>query len=113
MSDTNNDVIFSLYKDQPIYRDLLQDFVSCLEERLALSRKAFENKSWKDLSGLMHQLRGAAATYGFPALAAIAGTIELDAANPSVEPVKIASSIDAISLTCRKIEAGMALLPAL
>lgn len=102
-----NDVIFSLYKDQPIYRDLLQDFVSCLDERIVLSRKAFEARSWKDLASQMHQLRGAAATYGFPILADIAGTIEIASVSSAVAEHSIAVSIEEISSTCKKIEAGM------
>ena len=107
MVDIVKDPIYSLYQDQPIYRDLLHDFVACLEERLVLSRRALEAKSWKDLAHLMHQLRGAAATYGFPSLAEIAGTIEIDSIAPAVHEEKIAESIAAITSTCKKIEAGI------
>lgn len=112
MSVHGDDVIFSLYKDQPIYRDLLQDFVSCLDERVSKSRKAFEAKSWKDLSHLMHQLRGAAATYGYPSLAELAGGVELASIAATIVEPQIAASIDSIDKACKKIEAGMALTPA-
>jgi HPt (histidine-containing phosphotransfer) domain-containing protein len=104
--------IFSLYKDQPIYRDLLQDFVSCLDGRVKKSREAFKAKDWKDLSHLMHQLRGAAATYGYPTLAELAGGVEIASASPSRIESEIAEAIDSIDVTCRKIEAGIALTPA-
>jgi HPt (histidine-containing phosphotransfer) domain-containing protein len=113
VTDNGNDVIFSLYKDQPIYRDLLQDFVSCLDERVMKSRQAFDAKSWKDLSHLMHQLRGAAATYGYPSLAELAGGVELASGSDTVVESQIAASIDSIGSTCKKIEAGMALTPIL
>ncbi|MBC7660077.1 MAG: Hpt domain-containing protein [Chitinophagaceae bacterium] len=110
MADMIIDPIYSLYKDQPIYRDLLKDFVECLDERLVLSSKALEGQDWKDLSRLMHQLKGAAATYGFPGLAALAGIIELDSATESIEEAKIRASFQEVALTCKKIEAGMAQL---
>ncbi len=110
VTDISSDVIFSLYKDQLIYRDLLQDFVSCLDERIVLSRRAFEAKSWKDLAQLMHQLRGAAATYGYPSLAEIAGKIEMASGSPAGVEGNIAMSIEAIFRTCKKIEAGMSQL---
>ncbi|MBC7530798.1 MAG: Hpt domain-containing protein [Oligoflexus sp.] len=106
---TENEVIFSLYKDQPIYRDLLQDFVSCLDERVIKSRAAFENESWKDLASLMHQLRGAAATYGYPALAEIAGSVEIASGQAAVPTESLAVYIEEIISTCKKIEAGMEL----
>ena len=109
MAVTKNEVIFSLYKDQPIYRDLLQDFVSCLDERMIQSRAAFEDESWKDLSRLMHQLRGAAATYGYPALAEIAGSVELASGQPAVPTESLAVYIEEIVSICKKIEAGMEL----
>lgn len=114
MHDTNiqgyevsQDVIHSIYKDQPIYRDLLSDFVSCLDERLVRGQSAFESKSWTDLSKIMHQLRGAAATYGYPTLAEIAGRIELASSASVVEEAGIADSMGDVESTCRRIEAGM------
>lgn len=101
------DVIYSLYKDQPIYRDLLTDFVSCLDDRLSRGQTAFENKSWTDLKTIMHQLRGAAATYGFPSLAEIAGKIEIDSSRAVIEEASIADSLNQAENTCKKIEAGM------
>lgn len=106
---TDNEVIFSLYKDQPIYRDLLQDFVSCLDERVRKSRLALESESWQDLAHLMHQLRGAAATYGYPTLANMAGSVEIASGQPTVLPNSLAFSMDEIVETCKKIEAGIEL----
>lgn len=107
VTETGHEAIFSLYKDQPIYRDLLQDFVSCLDERLLKSRLALESESWKDLAHLMHQLRGAAATYGYPTLAEMAGTIEIASGQDTVVPDHLAVSIEEIMTTCKKIAAGM------
>lgn len=109
MAVTDDEVIFSLYKDQPIYRDLLQDFVSCLDERVIKSRAALENESWKDLASLMHQLRGAAATYGYPILAEMAGSVEIASGQATVAAETLAVSIEEIVTTCKKIEAGMEL----
>ena len=103
----SQDAIYSLYKDQPIYRDLLSDFVSCLDDRIIRSQSAFEQKSWKDLARIMHQLRGAAATYGYPSLAELAGSIEIASISPVIEEGSIAESMSEVSQTCRRIEAGM------
>ncbi len=104
------DVIYSVYKDQPIYRDLLADFVSCLEERMEQSRSAIEGERWIDLSKIMHQLRGAAATYGFPTLAEAAAEIELASQESSVQESRIRDFMQRVSLIVKKIEAGMTIL---
>ncbi len=104
----SQDAIYSLYKDQPIYRDLLMDFVSCLDDRISRSQTAFASKSWVELGQIMHQLRGAAATYGFPGLAELAGSIEIASTSPVIEEDSILGSMKTVTDTCKRIESGMA-----
>ncbi len=96
--------IYSTYQSQPIYQDLLKDFVDNLEERLEQCTKALEEKSWKDLAKQMHQLRGAAATYGYPALSEIAARIELEAGGTDIPEDSIKAAMEAARIT----SAGMA-----
>jgi HPt (histidine-containing phosphotransfer) domain-containing protein len=62
------------------------------------------------LSQIMHQLRGAAATYGFPGLAELAGSVEIALASPVFEEAVISESMTSVKATCKRIEVGMALL---
>ncbi len=112
MAETSQNLIHSLYKDQPIYRELLASFVACIPERLNKANAAFEERNWLDLSKVMHQLRGAAASYGYPSLAAEAAHIELASQAPNIQEERIGDSLSHIASTCRRIELGLKALEA-
>ena len=99
--------IYSLYQDQPIYRELLSDFVSSVHDRISRSQSAFEQKSWKELAQTMHQLRGAAATFGYPGLAELSAKIEIASMVAVADELSIAQWMTEILMTCRRIEAGL------
>lgn len=109
----SDDVIVSKHINQPLYRDLLTEFIGGLDKRMTDMRGLIEEKRWDDLGSLMHQIKGAAATYGYPSLSEAAGRIE-----DSVPKIRVDSSVEdsivarasSMQEVCRKIEAGRILL---
>jgi HPt (histidine-containing phosphotransfer) domain-containing protein len=68
--------IFSRFMDDDIYRPLLVEFAADLPEHVAEVVAAVDAGDWPETSRLSHKLKGAAATYGYPQLAAVAGALE-------------------------------------
>ena len=101
------EAIFSLYKDNTIFRDLLQDFVMNLQERLSLCQKAWDSQSWDELARAMHQWRGAAATYGYPGLSDIAGRIEDAVKQDHLSDIFLIQSMGEVRAACQGIVAGI------
>ncbi|HMP04612.1 MAG TPA: response regulator, partial [Gemmatales bacterium] len=59
----------SPYQDDAEFRGLLREFVRSLPERTAELRSALQSAVWAGTIKLAHELRGAAAMYGYPPLA--------------------------------------------
>ena len=89
----------SEYADDPDIADLLQEFVSCLDDRAEALSKALNAGEFEELSRLAHQLRGAAGSYGYPSLSEAATTLEDDARNRRRETAT--ASLAQVALLCR------------
>jgi PAS domain S-box-containing protein len=51
----------------PAYRSIVEEFIPWLHEQLAAMQQAFEKREYHELGQLVHWLKGAAGTVGFPA----------------------------------------------
>jgi signal transduction histidine kinase/CheY-like chemotaxis protein/HPt (histidine-containing phosphotransfer) domain-containing protein len=75
-------VIRSKYHENRLYRDVIVSFINSFEQRVDDIESQIELEDWKKLSYSCHQMKGAAASYGFPKVSEIAGQME-DAAKNS------------------------------
>ncbi len=66
----------SQFADDPEMAELVELFVDELPQRIQSLRAAFESRDAQSLRRLTHQLRGASAGYGFPAIGEAAGAVE-------------------------------------
>lgn len=68
--------IVSLLGDDPDLGDLVHDFVAAMPERIAAIRAAIHSQDLSAVQRLLHQLKGACGSYGFPQLTYEAGQYE-------------------------------------
>lgn len=104
--------IFSKYHKQALYRPMIQEFVRGLDERLAESGSCIEQKKWDQLSRLMHQLKGAAATYGYAVLSDAAGSLESSVRQLERDPhetlmPRISEGMHGLLDLCQRMKAGL------
>jgi len=57
-------------------RDVVEDFVRVLPDRLAELRRAFEDLDWNQLTTFTHRLKGASGSYGYPEISDVAARME-------------------------------------
>lgn len=65
-----------LLQDDADLRDIVEEFVQGLPERLEELRQAFAALDWDMLTMLAHRLKGASGSYGYPDLSTLAATME-------------------------------------
>ena len=65
-----------LLEDDPDLRDIVEEFVAALPERVEELRRAYEALDWDQLTMLAHRLKGASGSYGYPDLSAVAANME-------------------------------------
>jgi len=87
--------ILSEFAADPDMAELVELFVTELPTRVAALNAAWSGKRLTDLTRLAHQLKGASAGYGFPAIGNAAGTLEaglkqLDAATAQASVERLA-----------------------
>jgi HPt (histidine-containing phosphotransfer) domain-containing protein len=68
--------IFSLYADQELYQDLIEQFVLGLKRDLTSLEEAIGSHKPQLISNIAHKIRGTAATFGFPGMASILAQVE-------------------------------------
>jgi HPt (histidine-containing phosphotransfer) domain-containing protein len=69
-------LVSGLLLDDPDMLDLVEEFVRGLSECLDEFRRAFEQLDWDRLTRLAHQLKGAAASYGYAEISRLASKME-------------------------------------
>lgn len=68
--------IRSEFADDPDMAELVELFVSELEERTETIASAMDGSDWETLTRMAHQLKGASGGYGFPSIGAKAAEVE-------------------------------------
>lgn len=69
-------LVSSLLAEEPDMRDLVEEFITGLEERAGEFAAAFADREWDRLRVLAHQLKGAGGSYGYPEFSALGATME-------------------------------------
>ncbi len=66
----------SKYHNKPMYRPIIIDFVNSFQQRMDAMQNLINAMDWEQLSVAMHQIKGAAATYGYPQVSEVAAQME-------------------------------------
>lgn len=66
----------SKYHGKPMYRPIIIDFVNNFQQRIETMESLINAMDWERLSVAMHQIKGAAATYGYPQVSEVAAQME-------------------------------------
>jgi HPt (histidine-containing phosphotransfer) domain-containing protein len=87
-------------QEAPEFAQLLDRFITKLQERATAIEQAFADRDFNTLGVLAHQLKGTAAGYGFPPIAQAAGKLEANAkARGALDD--IAGSVRTVAALCR------------
>lgn len=73
---TQSESSSSIYADDAIIGPLLPLFLQSMPQRLELMDVALYSQDWPKFFGIVHQIKGTAAAYGFRAIGGLAGKIE-------------------------------------
>ncbi len=68
--------IYSAFRDDPDFQELLVDFVQSARERTATLSDAYQQGAVETLRTQAHQLKGAGGGYGFDDLSVVAADLE-------------------------------------
>ena len=69
-------LVSGLLLEDPDLRDIVEQFVDGLADRIAELRRAYERLDWEQLTSLAHQLKGAGGSYGYPDLSELGAAME-------------------------------------
>ncbi len=84
--------------------ELVEMFVDELPDRVSAIEKALAEQDFETLSGLAHQLKGAAGGYGFPTITDAAKQAETTS-KAADDLEKLASDVEAIADLCNRARA--------
>lgn len=73
---TSRKLFSQLLQDDADLRDIVEEFVNGLDNRLGDLRQAHERLDWEQLTMLAHRLKGASGSYGYPDIGELAATME-------------------------------------
>ncbi|MEX2672094.1 MAG: Hpt domain-containing protein [Phycisphaeraceae bacterium] len=99
-------VLVSPLAGQANYRPLVAWFVKGLPLRVDAMRQATRTGAWEDLARLAHQLKGAGASYGYPAISEAAAGLERAAREQSHQQAR--ECCEQLSGQCEAARRGLA-----
>lgn len=74
--NTPHRIVSQLIEEDPELRDVVEEFVDGLADRLAELKVAFEQMDYDLLATLAHRLKGAGGSYGYPELSDVCAKME-------------------------------------
>ena len=103
--EATGQALFSTLAEDPDLAEIVEMFVDEMPERVDKILNCFESEDWDGLWRVSHQLKGAAGSYGFPAITPCAGNLEtaVKQARPEAE---IRKALDELVAMCRNVRAG-------
>lgn len=98
--------IYSKLAGDPLLGELIAEFVAELPSRAMRMRRQLTDQDWTALKRTAHQLKGAAGSYGFDAIAPVAAQLEHQI-NHGVEPKVMARTVQELVALCQRASAGV------
>ena len=95
--------IFSTLADDPDLSELVELYVEEMPDRVSQIRETLDDK--QELLRLIHQVKGAAGSYGFEELSAEAGRHENEIKQTD-DPSEIEKSVDNFIFQCERVTTG-------
>jgi HPt (histidine-containing phosphotransfer) domain-containing protein len=102
---TATEPLYSALGGDPDLRDIVDQFVWEMPERVANLLDRLNSGNWEELRRLVHQLKGAAGSYGFDLLTPSAGRVE-DAIREARTEEEIRRAVDSLVALCAQARAG-------
>ncbi|MCY2931668.1 MAG: ATP-binding protein [Planctomycetota bacterium] len=102
----SDEVIHSLFHDDPDMNGIITEFVDHLPQRLVEMRQAADNSQWDVLQRLAHQVKGAGGSYGYACLTEVARELESLAKDEDAEAAMLA--LNNLTRLCEQIRMGQA-----
>jgi HPt (histidine-containing phosphotransfer) domain-containing protein len=69
-------LVSELLCEDPDLRDIIEEFVDGLSDRIVHLKLAFDELDWSQLRTLAHRLKGAGGSYGYPQISQLAARME-------------------------------------
>ncbi len=96
--------IYSTLAGDPDLREIVDQFVQEMSDRIAAVVDRMEANDWEGLRRLAHQLKGAAGSYGFEAITPLAARLEVAIREAHPEDA-IRRAVESLVSACRRARA--------
>jgi histidine phosphotransfer protein HptB len=107
MPITNDEAIYSSLAADPFMGELVEMYVAEMPDRIAALEQAFSSGDREILQRAVHQMKGAAGSYGFDPLTVSATVLE-SAIRENQSPETIRRTFGELIQLCRRIHVGTA-----
>lgn len=107
MSERTTAYVYSDLGDDPDLGELVELFAAEMPERVENLLRLFRETNRPELCRAVHQIKGAAGSYGFHAVTPLAARLEQSLKNDESE-VKLQEELSALLDLCRRIRGGSA-----
>ncbi len=97
--------LYSCLGADPELAEIVEMFVQELPNRIAVLLDQLDASNWGELCRTVHQLKGAAGSYGFDAITSCAERLE-DVLRQDVSFEKICEMVDALVEMCNRVRTG-------
>lgn len=105
--NTPENAITSTFAGDPDMNELIELFVGDLPDRVREVEQSWHNQKLSDLKRIAHQLKGASAGYGFPALGSVAGELEQALSQPMADETEVLEQarrhVDELLDLCKRV----------
>jgi HPt (histidine-containing phosphotransfer) domain-containing protein len=105
-SDAPHEPLLSNLADDEDMIELIDFFVSEMKTRVSELESAWQSGDEKLLRDLAHQLKGAAASYGFPCITDCAGELEHALLGEQAEVSALTERVESLIDMCRRASAS-------
>lgn len=98
--------LYSEYLGDEEMADLIEFFVAEMRDRVNDLEAALQSGDETLLREMAHQLKGAAASYGFPSITQVAGELERSLLAEEAEVSALTEQVEGLIDMCRRAAAG-------
>jgi HPt (histidine-containing phosphotransfer) domain-containing protein len=98
--------LYSSLQNDPEMTELIEFFLGELDQRIAALTAAFNNADREELRAMAHQLKGAAAGYGYPTITDAARELEHSIDEHEADLSELAEQVEALVQLCRMASAS-------
>ncbi len=98
-------LVSTLLAEDPDLRDIVEEFVRGLSDRVSELERALTEQDWTSLQREAHRLKGAGGSYGFPPITEVAARLEADI--HAEQPQKFDAWIEQLRRLAAAAEAGL------